>query len=149
MKIPRHRAPLIIVFLISRFPLTSLAQTSTTKEYLLYVLSESADKISLVRFGPNGARIDHQIDTGDKPIDIDGPHGIVIAPDRSFYYVSTRHGRPFGTVWKYATKDGAVLGKTTLGNYHPTLDITADSNLLFVVNFNLPGDTVPSTVSVV
>src|ERR1043166_9917684 len=94
MKIPRHRAALIIVFLISLFPLTSLAQTSTTKEYLLYVLSESADKISLVRFGPNGARIDHQIDTGDMPIDIDGPHGIAISPDRSFYYVSIAHGRP-------------------------------------------------------
>src|ERR1043166_5000432 len=149
MKIPRHRAALIIVFLISLFPLTSLAQTSTTKEYLLYVLSESADKISLVRFGPNGARIDHQIDTGDMPIDIDGPHGIVISPDRSFYYVSIAHGRPFGTVWKYATKDDAVLGKTTLGNFPATLDITPDGNFLFVVNFNLHGDTVPSTVSVV
>ena len=149
MKIPRHRAALIVVFLISLFPLTSLAQTSTTKEYLLYVLSESADKISLVRFGPNGARIDHQIDTGDMPIDIDGPHGIVISPDRSFYYVSIAHGRPFGTVWKYATKDDAVLGKTTLGNFPATLDITPDGNFLFVVNFNLHGDTVPSTVSVV
>src|ERR1043166_2012684 len=149
MKIPHHRAALIVVFLISLFPLTSLAQTSTTKEYLLYVLSESADKISLVRFGPNGARIDHQIDTGDMPIDIDGPHGIVISPDRSFYYVSIAHGRPFGTVWKYATKDDAVLGKTTLGNFPATLDITPDGNFLFVVNFNLHGDTVPSTVSVV
>src|ERR1043165_462240 len=149
MKIPRHRAALIVVFLISLFPLTSLAQPSTTKEYLLYVLSESADKISLVRFGPNGARIDHQIDTGDLPIDIDGPHGIVISPDRSFYYVSIAHGRPFGTVWKYATKDDALLGKTTLGNFPATLDITPDGNFLFVVNFNLHGATVPSSVSVV
>lgn len=148
MPILRHRVPLILLFL-SVFPLASRGQAPATKEYLLYVLSESADKISLVRFGPNGAHVDHQIDTGDMPIDIDGPHGIVISPDRHFYYVSIAHGRPFGTVWKYATKDDAVLGKTTLGNFPATMDITPDGQFLFVVNFNLHGDMVPSTVSVV
>lgn len=148
MNIPRQRAAFIIAFLLLS-PLTSRSQTPPAKEYLLYVLSESADKISLVRFGPNGARVDHQIDTGDMPIDIDGPHGIVISPDRRFYYVSIAHGRPFGTVWKYATKDDAVLSKTTLGNFPATMDITPDGNFLFVVNFNLHGDMVPSTVSVV
>src|SRR5215475_15618963 len=119
------------------------------KEYLVYVLSESADKITLVRFDGTTARIDHQIDTGDMPVDIDGPHGIVISPDRQFYYVSIAHGRPFGTVWKYATKNDALLGKTTLGYFPATLDISRDGNFLFVVNFNLHGDMVPSTVSVV
>src|ERR1051326_8263430 len=149
MKIPRHRAALIIVFLISLFPLTSLAQTSTTKEYLLYVLSESADKISLVRFGPNGIKIDHQIDTGDMPIDIDGPHGIVLSPDRQFYYVTIAHGRPFGSVWKYSTKNDALIGKASLGLFPATLDVSPGGDFLFVVNFNLHGDMTPSSVSVV
>jgi DNA-binding beta-propeller fold protein YncE len=83
------------------------------------------------------------------PVDIDGPHGIVISPDRQFYYVSIAHGRPFGTVWKYSTKDNSAVGKTTLGYFPATLDISPDGNFLFVVNFNLHGDTVPSTVSVV
>jgi len=52
------------------------AQTKPDKDYLVYVLSEGADKISLVRFGPAGASIDRQIATGDMPVDIDGPHGI-------------------------------------------------------------------------
>jgi DNA-binding beta-propeller fold protein YncE len=125
------------------------SQAKDQKEYLLYVLSEDADKISLVRFDGQTIRIDHQIDTGDMPVDIDGPHGIVISPDRRFYYVSIAHGRPFGTVWKYATKDDSVLGKTTLGNFPATMDITPDGNFLFVVNFNLHGDMVPSSVSVV
>ena len=125
------------------------AQAKPDKEYLFYVVSESADKISLVRFGPDGARIDHEIDTGDMVIDIDGPHGIVISPDRQFYYVSISHGRPFGTVWKYATKDDAVVGKTTLGYFPATMDVTPDGSFLFVVNFNLHGDMVPSSVSVV
>lgn len=125
------------------------SQTKPDKEYLFYVLSEAADKIALVRFGPNGARIDRQIDTGDMPVDIDGPHGIVVSPDRRFYYVSIAHGRPFGTVWKYSTNDDSVVGKTTLGHFPATMDITPDGQFLYVVNFNLHGDMTPSTVSVV
>src|SRR5690349_5176555 len=148
MNVSHRRVALILLF-ISLSPLASRSQAPAKKEYLLYVLSEAADKISLVRFDGQTAKLDHQIDTGDMPVDIDGPHGIVISPDRRFYYVSIAHGRPFGTVWKYATKDDSVLGKTTLGNFPATLDITPDGNFLFVVNFNLHGDMVPSSVSVV
>ena len=130
-------------------PLIVLAQIKPDKDYLVYVVSESGDKIALVRFGPNGARVDHQLETGDMPVDIDGPHGIVISPDRMFYYVSIAHGRPFGLVWKYSTKDDSVLGKTTLGYFPATMDITPDGQFIFVVNFNLHGDMVPSSVSVV
>ena len=128
---------------------TAFAQTKPDKDYLVYVVSESADKIALIRFGPSGARVDHELQTGDMPVDIDGPHGIVISPDRQFYYVSIAHGRPFGLIWKYSTKDDSVLGKTTLGYFPATVDITPDGNFLFVVNFNLHGDMVPSSVSVV
>jgi DNA-binding beta-propeller fold protein YncE len=127
----------------------SPAQSKPDKDYLVYVVSESADKIALVRFGPKGASVDHDLQTGDMPVDIDGPHGIVISPDRRFYYVSIAHGRPFGTIWKYSTKDDSVVGKTTLGYFPATVDVTPDGNFLFVVNFNLHGDMVPSSVSVV
>jgi len=125
------------------------AQTKPDKDYLVYVLSEGADKIALVRFGPEGARVDRQIDTGDMPVDIDGPHGIVISPDRQFYYVSIAHGRPFGSVWKYSTRNDALVGKSVLGYFPATLDISPDGSFLFVVNFNLHGDMTPSSVSVV
>jgi DNA-binding beta-propeller fold protein YncE len=127
----------------------TIAQTQPDKDYLVYVVSESADKIALIRFGPKGARVDHDLQTGDMPVDIDGPHGIVVSPDRQFYYVSIAHGRPFGLIWKYSTKDDRVLGKTTLGYFPATVDITPDGNFLFIVNFNLHGDMVPSSVSVV
>ena len=138
-----------IFILIVLCPLSLRAQAKPDKEYSFYVLSEAADKIALVRFGPDGIRIDHQIDTGDMPVDIDGPHGIVVSPDRKSYYVSIAHGRPFGSVWKYSTKDDVLLGKTTLGYFPATMDVTPDGNFLFVVNFNLHGDMVPSSVSVV
>lgn len=125
------------------------AQSKPDKDYLFYVLSEAADKISLVRFGPTGARVDREILTGDMPIDIDGPHGVAVARDQQFYYVSLAHGRPFGSVWKYAIKDDRVLGRVRLGLFPATMDLSADGSLLYVVNFNLHGDMVPSSVSVV
>ena len=148
---PRLRRFILLVLFSFASSLShrALAQSKPNKDYLAYVVSESADKIALIRFGPNGARIDHQLDTGDMPVDIDGPHGIVISPDRKFYYVSIAHGRPFGSIWKYSTRDDSVLGKTTLAYFPATVDITPDGTFLFVVNFNLHGDMVPSSVSVV
>jgi len=125
------------------------AQAKPDKDYLVYVLSEAADTISLVRFGPSGARLEREVPTGDMPTDIDGPHGIAVSRDKQFYYVSLGHGRPFGSVWKYSSKDDRVLGKTTLGFFPATMDLSADGSLLYVVNFNLHGDMVPSSVSVV
>ncbi|HET9533538.1 MAG TPA: YncE family protein [Blastocatellia bacterium] len=119
------------------------------KDYLVYVVCESVDKIAVVRFGPSGARLDRSLDTGSMPTDIDGPHGIVFSPDRQFYYVSLGHGRPFGAVWKYSVKDDRVVGRVTLGHFPATMDVTPDGSFLYVVNFNLHGDMVASSVSIV
>ncbi|HJT30087.1 MAG TPA: YncE family protein [Pyrinomonadaceae bacterium] len=137
------------LLLIAFSPFVLRSQTKPDKDYLVYVLSEGADKIALVRFGPAGIKIDHQIDTGDMPVDIDGPHGIVLSPDRQFYYVTIAHGRPFGSVWKYSTKNDALIGKASLGLFPATLDVSPGGDFLFVVNFNLHGDMTPSSVSVV
>jgi DNA-binding beta-propeller fold protein YncE len=126
-----------------------LAQKPPAEDYLVYVLSESADKISLIRFGPQGAKVEREITTGLMEPDIDGPHGIAISPDKQDYFVSLGHGRPFGTVWKYSAKDDKVVGKVSLGLFPATMDLSPDGNLLYVVNFNLHGDMVPSSVSVV
>ncbi|MEP6568557.1 MAG: YncE family protein [Acidobacteriota bacterium] len=145
---PTRNILVCFVILFAAAP-AAFAQTKPDKDYLVYVLSEAADTISLIRFGPGGARIDHTLPTGDMPIDIDGPHGIAIARDLGFYYVSLAHGRPFGSVWKYSIKDDRFLGRTTLGLFPATMDLSADGSLLYVVNFNLHGDMVPSSVSVV
>jgi DNA-binding beta-propeller fold protein YncE len=148
MKIAPYKV-LLILFLIAFCPSFTRSQTKPDKDYLVYVLSEGADKIALIRFGAAGASIDHQLDTGEMPVDIDGPHGIVLSPDRQFYYVTIAHGRPFGSVWKYSTKDDTRIGKASLGLFPATLDISPDGNFLFAVNFNLHGDMTPSSVSVV
>lgn len=144
--------PVTFVLLLL-FAFAGAAATQTTRlpeqDYLVYVVCESADKIAVVRFGSEGAKVDRLIDTGAMPADLDGPHGIAFSPDRKYFYVSLGHGRPFGSVWKYATEDDSVIGKTTLGMFPATMDISADGNFLYIVNFNLHGDMVPSSVSIV
>jgi DNA-binding beta-propeller fold protein YncE len=138
-----------VAFALLAFTPSASAQKLPDQDYLVYVLSESADKITLIRFGPAGAKIEREITTGVMEPDIDGPHGIAVSPDKQHYFVSLGHGRPFGTVWKYSAKDDRVLGKVTLGFFPATMDVSPDGNFLYVVNFNLHGDMVPSSVSVV
>jgi DNA-binding beta-propeller fold protein YncE len=126
-----------------------LAQRAPEQDYLVYVVSESTDKISLIRFGPAGARVEREFETGVMPTDVDGPHGMAVSPDKQFYYVSLGHGRPFGSVWKYSVKDNSVVGRATLGLFPATMDVSPDGEFLYAVNFNLHGDMVPSNVSVV
>ena len=124
--------------------------TLPDKDYFVYVVCEGADQIVVVRFGPDGAKVDHKLHTSVMPgADISGPHGIVMSPDKQFYYVTIAHGRPYGQALKYRTKDDAVVGHVTLGFFPATVDITPDGNFIYEVNFNLHGDMVPSSVSVV
>jgi DNA-binding beta-propeller fold protein YncE len=136
----------VIMALISS---SIFAQRPPEEDYLVYVVSESADKVSLVRFGPKGTSVERSFGTGVMPTDVDGPHGVAISPDKQFYYVSLGHGRPYGSVWKYSAKDDTVIGRVTLGLFPATMDVSPDGEFLYAVNFNLHGDMVPSSVSVV
>ena len=83
------------------------------------------------------------------PADVDGPHGVAMSPDGQFYYVTTAHGTPFGYLWKYATKNDSLAGRVMLGNFPATAQVTPDGAFVYVVNFNLHGEMVPSDMSVV
>ena len=129
--------------------LSVVLQAQRAPEYLVYVASEAADKVSLLRFSPGSGRVDREVPTGVMPAAIDGPHGLAVSPDRRFYFVSLAHGQPYGAVWKYSTRDDSVVGRVTLGMFPATLGTTPDGEFLYVANFNLHGDPVPSSVSVV
>jgi DNA-binding beta-propeller fold protein YncE len=120
-----------------------------TQDYLALVASEAVDQIAVVRFGPAGIRIERTNTTGVLPADVDGPHGVAVSPDGKFYYVSTAHGTPYGFLFKYALANDSLAGRVMLGNFPATLQITPDGAFAYVVNFNLHGDMVPSSVSIV
>lgn len=120
-----------------------------THDYFVYVASEAVDRIALVRFGPGGGRVEYELPTGIMPTSIDGPHGLAVSPDGRWFYVSLAHGQPFGALWKYSTTDNHVAGRVTLGSFPATLQVSPSGDFVYVVNFNLHGDRVTSSVSVV
>ena len=117
--------------------------------YWVYVANESSDLVSLVKFGPDGATLEEDIPIGIRPTDIDGAHGISVEPGGEHWYVSVAHGTPYGTIWKFRTVNNQFVDTATLGLFPATMGITPDGTLAFVVNFNLHGDPVPASVSVV
>jgi DNA-binding beta-propeller fold protein YncE len=119
------------------------------RTYTIAVASEATDEISIITFGPTGASVQTKVPIGLNATDPDGPHGLAVSPDRQFYYVSTAHGTPYGSLWKLRVSDNVIVGRVTLGNFPATTQITPEGHLAFVVNFNLHGDMVPSDVSVV
>lgn len=125
------------------------AAAPPTQDYLALVASEAVDQIAVVRFGPSGIRIERTATTGMMPADVDGPHGVAVSPDGKYYYVSTAHGAPYGFLWKYALANDSLVGRVMLGNFPATLQVTPDGAFAYVVNFNLYGEMVPSSVSIV
>lgn len=119
------------------------------RNYFVYVGSESADMVALVKFGPDGAKVERQRYVGASRAEIAGPHGVALSPDGRHYYVSIAHGVPNGFLQKYSTATDSAEGNVMLGSFPATLQVSPDGYLAYVVNFNLHGDMVPSTVSVV
>src|SRR5688500_6066306 len=119
------------------------------RDYTVLIASEAVDLITRVTFGPNGSKVEGTTKVGINPMDPDGPHGVALAPDGKTYYVTTAHGVPFGHLWKVDAKANEVLGSVELGNFPATLQVSPDGAFAYVVNFNLHGEMVPSSVSVV
>ena len=123
-----------------------------TATYWVYAGAESADFIHRVRFGPDGTSVERTTGIGELPNEMEGPHGLVISADQKFLYMTTGHGRPDGKLWKYditGAKDVLVGEGLSLGYFPASVDVTPDGLYSLSVNFNLHGDMVPSTVSVV
>lgn len=126
----------------------SLAAQQDQRDYYVYVAAESQDEVALVRFGGSEAEVVRVIEASINPTDMDGPHGIAISPDGSNWYVSIAHGAPYGQIQKFAAGDDTKLGAAVVGLFPATMAVSP-GGLLFAVNFNLHGDPVPSSVSIV
>ena len=125
------------------------AQPWPERTYYVWVAGEAVDRLALVRFGPGGARVEREVGVGRNILDPDGPHGLDVSPDGRRMYVSTGHGTPFGDLWVFSAAGDSVLGRVTLGSFPASLQVSPDGAWAYVVNFNLHGEHVPSSVSVV
>jgi DNA-binding beta-propeller fold protein YncE len=132
-------------------PAAPTAQTgSPASAYYMYIANESSDIVSRVLFSPaSGLKVEGKVPVGIMPADIDGPHGVTVAPDGRTWFVSIAHGTPFGRVWKYVAGADTAAGRVELGMFPASMATSPDGNFLYVVNFNLHGDPVPSSVSIV
>lgn len=117
--------------------------------YRAYVVSESVDEIALITFDGKEARVEKKVPVGMSLIDPDGPHGVAVAPDGQHYFVTTAHGLPGGNLWKFRTGSDQPVGRATLGSFPATAQVAPNGWYAWVVNFNLHGEMVPSSVSVV
>lgn len=135
---------LFILFLIAY-----CSEISVGQEYFIYVTAESEDEVSLIKFDGKEATVEKTIPVGEWPAEIEGPHGITISPDGKYWYLSLAHGNPYGKLYKFETGSDKKVGEATLGLFPASMEESTASGMLFVVNFNLHGDMVPSTLSVV
>lgn len=147
---------LLAAFLLLVGALPAGGQSNTPqkpiKTYWVYVGAESADLIHRLRFGPDGLVVERTTTIGELPNEMEGPHGLQTSPDGKYLYMTTGHGRPDGKLWKYelGEKADTLVGEgLSLGFFPASLDLTPDGLYSLSVNFNLHGDMVPSTVSVV
>jgi len=125
------------------------ASDIVAQEYSVYVASESADEVALVRFDGEAATVEETITVGYQPTETEGAHGMAVAPDGDHWFVSIAHGKPYGRVVKYETGTNRKVGTATVGMFPATMAVSEVTGLLYVVNFNLHGNETPSTVSVV
>ena len=115
----------------------------------LLVAAESADQIYELAFDGTALSTLNVIEVGYQATEIEGPHGLTVAPDGRHWYVSMAHGKPNGLLYKYETGTNKLVGETELGLFPATMQISHDTGFLYCVNFDLHGDMTPSSVSVV
>ena len=126
------------------------AASKPTHDYWVYVGAESADLIHRIRFGPAGVTVEKTIPVGELSAEMEGPHGLVISADAKYLHMTTGHGFPDGKYWKYELGADTLVGPgVLLGNFPASIDVTPDGLYTLSANFNLHGDMVPSSMSVV
>lgn len=119
--------------------------------YKLYAAAESEDKVYQISFDgqTHQSTIDNITTVGMFPTEIEGPHGLGVDPSGDYWFVSLGHGVPFGHLYKYETGSDQVVDRVELGMFPASLDISAETGWVYVVNFDLHGPHEPSTLSVV
>ena len=78
------------------------AAPAAAQDYRVWVASEAVDRMALVRFGPDGARLEREFQVGMNITDPDGPHGVEVSPD------GTRAAAEFTVQGAYVQDDAGL-----------------------------------------
>ena len=151
-RVPPRVARFVTIAIFLSFVLVrpgTTAGQAPSSSYWVYVAAESEDEVSLVRFDSAVATVTKTISVGIWPLEIEGPHGLRVSPGGDYWYLSLAHGNPYGSVYKYRTGTDELIASVDVGLFPATLDVASSTGLLYAVNFDLHGDMMPSTISVV
>jgi DNA-binding beta-propeller fold protein YncE len=144
---------LVVVCGFALAVLTSVAGAAKdarpTRDYLLLVASEATDQVAVVRYGPSGIKVERERYVGWSQSELVGPHGVAISPDGMSYYVTLAHGNPEGYLQRFNTLTGAYEGGVQLGMFPATAQVSPDGHYIYVANFDLWGEPLPSSISMV
>jgi len=155
--VKRQTAPKLALALATAAAVLAAAEPASTQtgssrgdvSYWAYIANESSDIVSLVRFDGHVVVEEKAIGVGFFPADIEGAHGITVSPTGRHWYVSIAHGQPYGQVLQMETGTDVFVDSARVGLFPATMSRTPDGSSLFVVNFNLHGDHIASSVSAV
>ena len=136
--------------LVAQQPAPSGLRTQDSgADYVVLIASEVTDEIAMVRFRGDSGWVERIDMTGFNPGEPDGPHGLGASPAGDAYYVSIAHGTPFGYLFKHDLATGRVIANVELGLFPASMQVSPDGHYVYVANFNLHGDMVPSSISIV
>ncbi len=119
---------------------TPLAAQTAAPTYRVGVVSESGDIVTWLRPEGKSLVVDHVVQVGIMPADIDGPHNITVSADQRWYYVSIAHGTPYGSLWRFDAANDTVAGRAQLEYFPTTISVTPDGDFAFVANSDFHGD---------
>ncbi len=119
---------------------TPLAAQTAAPTYRVGVVSESGDIVTWLRPEGKTLVVDHVVQVGIMPADIDGPHNITVSADQRWYYVSIAHGTPYGSLWRFDAANDTVAGRAQLEYFPTTISVTPDGDFAFVANSDFHGD---------
>ena len=116
--------------------------------YTAWVANEASDVVTRIVYSPGkGITTERTIPMGG-PARIEGPHGLAVAPDAGFWYVTLAHGAPNGRVAKYNVARDSLIASVGVGAFPETIAITPDGEYLFIANHDMHRNA-PSGVSIV
>jgi DNA-binding beta-propeller fold protein YncE len=143
----RSTSYIALVFLLAA---TACDDGSVAPDYSttdrLFVTSGATDEVLML--DASDGTILQRITTDRRRDEVDEPHGIVVSPDRRFWYVTLSHGEP--SLWKYELPSNRLVGRLDLGTFGAArIGVTPSGGRSFIPDYYRSGQGQISGLAVV